>query len=356
MHKRLILTLCLAATAAIFPASCAHETRVPEQNAGAQEGAEISDAENGDTEAREIDEAKLREFREKENKLLADARYADALDLCLENEMPDEANYIAECVMETQELEDYVRTRLAGDEDSGALRHVENDEVRYALARRLVRDNRPARAREFFPAELLPVFDEYAAAIRDGYNFDLSDEERAKQFWNAAMIVRENGDALFANFSSPDEIARREFVTDDEQARVESRDIRESVITTRRRAATLAQYAASLLPNNDERTARILVCAGMWLKARDAVFADTFYKLLAIRCPKTKNGQRCIELRWFPPETEWTREQVWDGVPEEENPAGDNADTTDPATTNPATATDPTATNEESPEESDAAE
>ncbi len=128
---------------------------------------------------------------------------------------------------------------------------------------------------------------------------------------------------------------------------MESRDIRESVITTRRRAATLAQYAASLLPNNDERTARILVCAGMWLKARDAVFADTFYKLLAIRCPKTKNGQRCIELRWFPPETEWTREQVWDGVPEEENPAGDNA-ATDPAadsTTNPAT------TNAESPDE-----
>ncbi len=265
-------------------------------------------------------EASGNEFDPELNKLLEEARYTDALEFCLANEMTDAANYIAECVLETDELEQFVNAHHGEGADAGELgdgKNDKNDEIRYALARRLLRESHPTKARDFFPKDLLPIFDAYASEMRTGYNFDLSDEERAHGFWNASMIVRANGDALFANFSSLEDIEQREFASDDERARVESCRVRETVATMRLRAATLALYSASLLPNNDERTARILVTAGEWLKARDAASADAFYKLLAIRCPKTEIGKQCIELHWFPPETPWTRDQVWDGIPEE---------------------------------------
>lgn len=255
-----------------------------------------------------------------------ECRYDDALVLALKEKMYGVSNYIAECVMETDELlafvekyypnapEDSVPAEANGeigsDDDDAA------NEIRYTLARRLMRENQPQRAREFFPQELLPVFDEYAEAIRRGYNYGSDDVTRARGFWDAAMLVRGNGDALFSVFSVPEYVAEKTFATEDEQERVLARGISEPISTLRLRAANLARYAAGLLPNNDERTARILFTAGVWLRARDAEAADDFYKMLVIRCPKTEVGKRCIDLRWFPTEVPWTREQVWDGIPE----------------------------------------
>lgn len=264
---------------------------------------------------------------------LSACRYDDALAIALKEKMYGVSNYIAECVMETGELIDFVeknypsppKESMPTENDAGEIGCDSDEitgEIRYTLARRLMRENRPQDARKYFPQELIPIFDAYVEAIRRGYNFESDDLSRARGFWDAAMIVRGNGDALFSLFSVPEFVAEKHFETDDERERVLSRGITEPVSTIRLRAATLARYAAGLLPNNDERTARLLFTAGVWLRARDPEAADDFYKTLAIRCPKTEVGKRCLALRWFPTDVPWTREQAWDGIPA-------NADTTD---------------------------
>ena len=277
----------------------------------------------------EADNASLEKF-------LAAQKYSDALELALREKIFGVANYIAEYVMETDELFAFVREKFPDapadgvpDESAdGTILESSDDaanEVRYALARRLMRENRPQVAREFFPPELAHVFEKYAEAMRRGYDYDSADAARARGFWDAAMIVRADGDALFSLFSVPEYVAEKNFYSDDERARVASRGFADPVVALRSRAAKLAEYAANLLPNNDERTARILFTAGVWLRARSPEDADDFYKMLAIRCPKTKVGRRCIELRWFPSEVPWTREQVWDGVPEDDFSASASA-------------------------------
>lgn len=257
-------------------------------------------------------------------------RYDEALALALKEKMYGVSNYIAECVMETDELIAFVeknyptppQSTIPPENADGEIVNGADEtanEIRYTLARRLMRESQPQRSRKFFPQELLPVFDAYVEAIQRGYDFSAGDLARAKGFWDAAMIVRGNGDALFSLFSVPEYVAEKEFATEDERNRVLSRGITEPVTSVRLRAATLARHAASLLPNNDERTARLLFTAGVWLRARDAEAADDFYKMLVIRCPKTHVGKRCIDLRWFPAEVPWTREQVWDGIPEEKS-------------------------------------
>lgn len=253
-------------------------------------------------------------------------RYDEALALALKEKAYGVSNYIAECVMETNELVAFVekyyptapKESMPTENDAGEIGCDADEianEIRYTLARRLMRENRPQDSRKYFPQELLPIFDSYVEAIRRGYNFEADDLSRARGFWDAAMIVRGDGDALFSLFSVPEYVAEKNFATDDERERVLSRGITEPVSTIRLRAANLARHAAGLLPNNDERTARLLFTAGVWLRARDAEAADEFYKMLAIRCPKTEVGRRCLDLRWFPAEVPWTREQAWDGVP-----------------------------------------
>ena len=55
------------------------------------------------------------------------------------------------------------------------------------------------------------------------------------------------------------------------------------------------------MPDNSDDTARALIEAGSWLKARDPKAADRFYKALVRRCGTTDLGRRADQLRWFPP-------------------------------------------------------
>ena len=65
-------------------------------------------------------------------------------------------------------------------------------------------------------------------------------------------------------------------------------------------AAEYAWRAAELMPDQDERTARILATAGGWLKDRDPEAADRFYKALVRRCGATALGREAARRRWFP--------------------------------------------------------
>ncbi|MCR5184180.1 MAG: hypothetical protein K6B46_05740 [Opitutales bacterium] len=244
--------------------------------------------------------------------------FLGALELSMSYGNFDLIYYLAECVIETTELENFVREKCPavpeqtkdGEEPSIDDGQQITRELRYVLARRLMRENLPSRAREYFPEELLPEFDNYVAANKKAYDLTLGEGERAKAFWEAALIVRGNGDALFATSFSPETLLPANCVFDGS-----GEDFSE--LAVRRRASRLALYAASLLPNNDERTARILLTAGTWLRARDAEGANLFYKLIAIRCPDTKIGKESLMLHWLPANLPWKREEVWDGVNEE---------------------------------------
>ena len=243
------------------------------------------------------------------------------------------AAYFAEYVLSAEELLAFVEARYSGTTFAKAEPNLidtpsENArEIRYTLARRLLREGQWAKARRYFPEDLLPTFNAYVAAIQRGYNAKLSDAERARGFWDAALIVRADGDALFLAAAGPTYVSGGEWednpilklrfsenlASAEERSRVGSRDISRFVNDRRFRAAMLAQNAASLLPNNDERTARILCSAGVWLRYRDPKTADGFYKSVVIRCPQTEIGKHCRELRWFPPTLEWTDEEAWSG-------------------------------------------
>ncbi len=246
----------------------------------------------------------------------------------------DLAAYFAEYVLSAEELLDFVEKNFPGKSfNSAEINNVDTPsenarEIRYTLARRLLREGQWAKARNYFPEDLLPVFNAYVSAIQRGYDAKRTDAERARGFWDAALIVRTDGDALFLAAAGPSYISGGEWeenpimklrfsenlASAEERSRVESRDISRFVNDRRFRAAMLAQNAASLLPNNDERTARLLCSAGVWLRYRDPKTADAFYKSVVIRCPQTEIGKHCQDLRWFPPTLEWTDDEAWDGI------------------------------------------
>ena len=273
------------------------------------------------------------EMHNAENPVDEIAGFEQALEEALRSGDSALASYFAEYVLSAEELLRFVEKKYPSTVTDTPTPNAINTpfesarEIRYTLARRLLREGQWAKARHYFPEDLRPVFNAYVAAIQRGYNAKFSDTERARGFWDAALIVRSDGDALFLAAAGPTYISGGEWednpiqklrfseniATAEERSRVESRDISRFVNDRRFRAAMLAQNAASLLPNNDERTARILCSAGVWLRYRDPKTADAFYKAVVIRCPNTAIGQHCQDLRWFPPTLDWTDEEAWDG-------------------------------------------
>lgn len=273
------------------------------------------------------------------------AHFETELEKAIAEDNTDLAAYFAEYVLSADELTDFVEKRYpkkslsGGAPDAIGTRSECAAELRYTLARRLLREGQWARAKKYFPEDLIPVFDAYVAAIQRGYKSELSDEERARGFWDAALIVRNYGDSLFLASAGPIYISggiwedhpifkqrlSENIAGSEERSRAESRDISRFVNDRRFRAAMLVQNAASLLPNNDERTARLLCTAGVWLRYRDPKTADSFYKSIVVRCPKTSIGKHCAELRWFPQTLTWTDDQAWDGssAPQAEDLPGD---------------------------------
>ena len=65
-------------------------------------------------------------------------------------------------------------------------------------------------------------------------------------------------------------------------------------------AADYAWNAASHLPDQDEKKARILCIGGTWLKDRDDASAERFYKELVKRCNMTPLGREAATKHWFP--------------------------------------------------------
>ena len=265
---------------------------------------------------------------------LSRGEFTQSLDALLRSGFWENAAYVAERVLTTDELKDYVERnwRLVPAEQEAEEKEsfqqeklrpaVQRLAIRYLLGRRLTRELRGGEAREFYPAEWQPRFDELVAALNSGWNESSPPDQRAKSLFNAAVIARTNGLELLGTEVQPDwhicdgqgvgELTWQDRATNAQAAVLNvasAAEIRraaqhradpEARFHYRYQAAFLAWEAAKLMPNNSDETARVLWTAGRWLKGRDAETADYFYKALVRRCRKTELGAEADRQRWFP--------------------------------------------------------
>ncbi|MSR64570.1 MAG: hypothetical protein EXS18_02175 [Verrucomicrobiae bacterium] len=263
---------------------------------------------------------------------LARGQYVDALDLLLRTGYWVDAAYVAERILTADELLAYVKRTwpekpIAETTENNTTDYewgrMNNDQVpeqiRYLLARRLVRIGRLDEAQPFFPPDLKLTFHAYSQAMKHGRDANLPAMDRAEWLWEAARITRYWGLALTGTEVEPDwhayggsydlgntsESRPKEAeivpVTEVERQRV-GKHVAEpdERFHYRYRAADLAWEAARLLPDDSDATAAVLCEAGSWLKIRNPMLADRFYKSLVVRCRHTETGAEADRRRWFP--------------------------------------------------------
>lgn len=267
------------------------------------------------------------------------SKFTDALDAFMRGGHWEDSAYIAERVLTLDEVKSYVDSHEFSE--TGASRFLNQDSdgdnmdghweknfdrmmfsLRHLLARRLARANCNDFAGKYFPEKFRPLFADYIASTRKGFDTALPAEERAHAFWTAAQLIREHGMELLGTELAPDYFiwdgsyehsniagARQGELrlgsgpgapTAEELKRLEDTPMPAKRYHYRYRAAELGGWAASLLPNDNDETARILATAGSWLKKRDAKAAKPFYQSLVIRCGNTALGKAAAAKNWFP--------------------------------------------------------
>jgi len=241
----------------------------------------------------------------------------------------DDALYVAECVMTTDELKAFVEDHrkdatLMNSSDfpgfSGSLTRFAR--LERVLASRLADQGMWNDAASFFPeelkadAKLMAELTEHAASA--------TGRERAEALIKAAKLLREKGMALAGRELMPDwRIVRGNYdlssdyvhgcaswlsrgeglqgAGEEEKARVAASAAEPNKrFHYRYKAADLMWDAASLLPNNDPLTAEALYWGGVFIKNRDPKAADRFYRALVRRNPNLEIAQQADKLRWFP--------------------------------------------------------
>lgn len=214
----------------------------------------------------------------------------------------------------------------------------------YLLLRRLMREGHYTEAARLAPPDLRAAVEAYAEARRRGEDRTLPKASRAQALWKAAQLHRALGMELFGYEDGPDSfMCRGEFdlgsisqvrmkrhwtpawmeppanpdlkapppgpewlpvlaATPDERWRIRHYGPRPGTPRWhyRHEAADLAWKAASLMPDDDEQTARVLCIAGSWLKTRSPQAADRFYQALVRRNPSVPLAQEAAKKRWFP--------------------------------------------------------
>lgn len=242
----------------------------------------------------------------------------------------DAVAYLAERVLPLPELQSWYDTR---GEDAGipeALRGL----VRDLLGRRLARASDPL-ASKYLEASSAVLFQRYQRHMAEAYDARRGYAGRARSFMAAARIMRHSGMELFGTVIEPDwalfggsySLEPRRYrlpvysaladpyayywLSADQDPFAPSAKEVEMLgaillpeqgkrFHYRYRAAGLAFLAASLLPNDSDETAAYLCEAGGWLKFRDPLAAEPFYKALVVRCAQTALGRQAAERHWFP--------------------------------------------------------
>lgn len=252
---------------------------------------------------------------------------AGALTAWLDGGHWEDAAYLGEQVLTLDELRSYVDAHCPRVERSredwteinsrGANPDETRSNLRFLFARRLVRSGQAAIAGDYFEDSLRVPLAAYAESVRAGFDVARPAAERAAAFWRGAQIMRKHGLELWGTELDPDwAISHANFdrgvaaadrvratavfgPTALERQRLEQQPAATTRFSYRYRAAELAWWAASLLPNDGDETARILHEAGGWLKARDPHAAEPFYQALVIRCGNTALGRAAADKHWF---------------------------------------------------------
>lgn len=237
----------------------------------------------------------------------------------------EDAAFVGERVLSVEELVLVVDGTAARLDDSEAGDDgVAGGWARHLLARRLVRENQGARALPYMPESVREELAAYLEDVRVGFDSERAAKERAEALWRASRLMRIRGVWLVGSDLDPGwSVWQEAFETDsaaeprlgvplleggvfaptaEEQARLRTNPAPGKHAHPRYRAAELAWWASSLMPDQSEETARVLWEAGDWLKHRDPKAAEPFYRALVLRCGKTSIGREAARLRWFPKE------------------------------------------------------
>lgn len=266
--------------------------------------------------------------------------YPGALEAFSSGGYGEDAAYVADRVMTTNELKTFVKRESDATwrwESSGGW-FLDDDVTRgkileRLLGRRLMRQGRVKEATSYLP-DILPRRERYETdvdlkkklslksiakrldvCLRESNDRDRSLEERGELLMEAAALTRKYGIDLYGTAHAPDmaimdgmyefSVAPRTksvWASDDERRRVAaSAPVPDRRFHYRWVAGNLMWKAAKLLPDNDERTARALWEGGRLIANRDPGGADKFYKALVNRCRNLPIGQEADRLRWFPP-------------------------------------------------------
>jgi hypothetical protein len=149
--------------------------------------------------------------------LLARREYAQALDALLRAGFWLDAAYVAERVLTTDELKSYVdihwpvvetepAAKAQSEADSEAYKSGfdPGTEIRYLLARRLARVERPSEARAYYPPQWQGRFDQWQAQLQQGADASRPAVERGRALFAAAWLTRTNGLELIGTEVEPD--------------------------------------------------------------------------------------------------------------------------------------------------------
>lgn len=260
--------------------------------------------------------------------------YAEALDALLHSGFWIDAAYVAERVLTIDELRNYVDRNWPDQEREAKEPETEqrswaipdspsqtSSDLRYLLARRLVRAGHALEAAGYFPNKWRSLFEDLTSFLNSAVDSNSPKQDRASAWFEAAEITRSFGLELYGTETEPDwhvyagnykygvTVESRANMERDAILRPQKDELERAArnhpepdkrFHYRYAAASLAMNAANLMPDNDDETARILCTAGSWLKDRDPKTADVFYKTLVRRCRKTAVGAEADRIRWFP--------------------------------------------------------
>jgi len=275
--------------------------------------------------------------------LLTRGDFVAALDTFLRGTLWVDAAYVAERLLTFDELARYVKDNahdpvLLSTTHCHSWQYPERSWIewlRHLLGRRLARDGQLERAVPCFPDDLRDTFTFFASRLKAGRDRQRSNSARARSLLAAGLLARRKGMELLGTELDPDwaalwgafdpGAAADERVADEPRppsyARTSSEGLRRALIPSRAElqrfkahsashpeqrfhyryyAADLMWECASLLPDNQELTAKALYYGGTFIADRDPKAADRFYKALVRRCRKLPIAQQADLLRWFP--------------------------------------------------------
>ena len=265
---------------------------------------------------------------------LARGDFVQSLDTLLKGHLWNDAAFVAERVLTTNELKQYVDALPKTPPPKEGEDY--NAKLRYLLGRRLVREHRYGEAGPYLSPPYDKVLEKYVKALKDGGNEKLSKTERAHAWFTAAWLARYDGLELMGTEVAPDafvdsgefelpDLAKQrrsgfyQQVSYDKDGNEKKKNVPIALKASQKEiqrltankiepdirfhyrliAGALAIKAAALLPDNSEELADVVNQAGLWVKDRDEKTGNRYYQIIDHRCAKTNIGQADMAKHWF---------------------------------------------------------